>query len=132
MVHELRPSRSALPPIEDWRTRDSRTLEYTVAVDADGTPKDVTEDAVRWELLSKPYHERGEALLTDESDGVTIQREVVVDPEAGEFRIDVAADAVTEWGMAFQRVTLDPPDDSRQTWVGPVTVTALGGGGGNA
>ena len=128
MVHELSPSRSDLPPIDDWRTEDSRTLSYVVAVDDAGTPKDLTNDAVRWSLLEKPYHTRDAAILTDESDGVTLHRETVVDPEAGEFRVDVAADAVDAWGTRYQRVTIDPPDDSRQTWVGPVTVVARGGG----
>ena len=117
MVYELEPSRSELPPIDDWRTRDSRTLSYVVTVDDDGTPKDLTNDAVRWSLLRKPYDGRADAILTDADDGVSVRREGVVD-----------ADAVTEWGTAFQRVTLDPPDDSRQTWVGRVTVTARGGG----
>lgn len=130
MVHELTPSRTELPPIDDWRTRDSRTLAYTVAVDDSGTPKDITNDAVRWSLLRKPYDERADAILTDESGGVTLQTEQVVDPTAGEFRVDVDEDAVVGWGPRFQRVTLDPPDDSRQTWVGPVTVTARGGGNG--
>ena len=130
MVHELTPSRSELPPVDDWRTRDSRTLSYVVAVDEDGTPKDLTNDAVRWSLLRKPYHEREQAILTDESEGVDLRRESVADPEAGEFRVDVAEDTVVGWGPRFQRVTIDPPDSSRQTWVGRVTVTARGGGNG--
>jgi hypothetical protein len=130
MVHELTPSRSELPPIDDWRTRDSRTLAYTVAVDDQGTPKDLTNDTVRWALLRKPYDGRGEAILTDADDGVTLQTEKVVDPEAGEFRVDVAEDTVVGWGPRVQRVTIDPPGDSRQTWVGSVTVTARGGGNG--
>ena len=130
MVHELEPSRSELPPVDDWRTRDSRTLSYVVAVDEAGTPKDLTNDAVRWSLLRKPYHERDQAILTDESDGVDLRRESVVDPEAGEFRVDVTEDTVVGWGPRFQRVTIDPPDASRQTWVGRVAVTARGGGNG--
>ena len=130
MVHELAPSRSELPPIDDWRTRDSRTLAYTVAVDDQGTPKDITNDAVRWSLLRKPYDDRDDAIVTDESPGVTLQRDTVVDPESGEFRVDVAEDAVVAWGPRYQRVTLDPPGSSRQTWVGPVTITARGGGNG--
>ena len=45
-------------------------------------------------------------------------------------RVDVAEDAVVAWGARWQRVTLDPPGSSRQTWVGPVTITARGGGNG--
>ena len=131
MVYELEPSRSELPPIDDWRTRDSRTLSYVVTVDEEGTPKDLTNDAVRWSLLRKPYDERDDAILTDADEGVSVRREGVVDADAGEFRVDVGEDTVDGWGPRFQRVTIDPPDESRQTWVGRVTVTARGGGGGN-
>ena len=128
MVHELTPSRSELPPIDDWRTRDSRELLFTVAVDDAGTPKDISDDDLRWELLKKPYHDRAQALVTEASDGVDLRSEPFVDPEAGEFEVVIDEDTVVEWGPRFQRVVVDPPAGSRQTWVGPVTITARGGG----
>jgi hypothetical protein len=133
MVHEITPSRVALAPIEAWPTGDSRTLAFTVAVDDQGTPKDLSNDTIRWSLLRKPYAERSDAVVTDADAGVTLQTGGVVDPTAGEFRVDIAEDAVTGWGPRWQRVVVDPPDDSRQSWRGPVTLVARGGGdGGNA
>lgn len=129
MVHELSPSRSTLPPVEDWRTHDSRRLLYSVAVDSEGTPKDLTNDNIYWELLEKPYHPRGNAILTDESSGVTLWQDDVVDPTAGEFRVDVSEGAITEWGRRWQRVTVDPPDESRQSWLGPIVLVARGSTG---
>jgi hypothetical protein len=128
MVHELTPSESELPPIDDWRTGDSRRLLYTVTLDDHGTPKDITNDDVTWALLQKPYDRRADALLTDDDTAVTVQRDTVVDPTAGEFRVDVPEDTISTWGDAYQRVVVDPPLDSRQSWIGPVTVTARGGG----
>lgn len=127
MVHQLDPSRTRLPPIDDWLTRDSRTLRFTVAVDDQGTPKDLTNDTVRWALLRKPYAERADAILTDADSGVDLRTDTVVDPEAGEFRVDIESGTVTGWGPRFQRVQIDPPDDTRQTWIGPVTLLARGG-----
>jgi hypothetical protein len=133
MVHEITPSRVTLAPIEAWPTGDSRTLAFTVAVDDQGTPKDLSNDTIRWSLLRKPYAERSDAVVTDADAGVTLQTDGVVDPTAGEFRVDVAEDVVTGWGPRWQRVVVDPPDDSRQSWRGPVTLVARGGGdGGNA
>lgn len=126
MVHQLEPSRSTLPPVEDWRTQDSRRLRYVVAMDVEDTPMDLTNVDVSWALLGKPYHQRADAILTDEDSGVTLQREGVVDPTKGEFRVDVTEDTITEWGSLWQRVSVDPADDSRQTWLGRVTVTARG------
>ena len=128
MVHELTPSRSTLPPIDDWRTGDSRRLSFTVTVDDDGTPKDISNDDLRWSLLEKPYHEREQAIVTDESSGVDLRTDPYVDPEAGAFEVIISEDAVDEWGAVVQRVVVDPPSDSRQSWVGPVTITARGGG----
>ena len=63
----------------------------------------------------------------DADSGVTIERDTVVDPAAGEFRVDIAEDALEgEWGATTQRVTVDPPGDSRQSWRGDVTLTAVG------
>lgn len=129
MVHELSPSRSTLPPVEDWRTLDSRRLRYVVAVNEDGLAKDLTNDSIYWELLRKPYHAREDAILTEESSGVTLQRDGVVDPEAGEFRVDVAEDVIESWGPRWQRVTIDPPDESRQSWLGLIHVVARGSSG---
>jgi hypothetical protein len=129
MVHELTPSRSELPPIDDWRTRDSRRLTFVVSTDEQGTPKDVSDDALRWALLSKPYDDRADAILDDTDAGVTIRTDPFTDPTQGEFEVKIDEDTVTEWGDVFQRVVVDPSGESRQSWVGPVTVTARGGGG---
>jgi len=126
MSTELAPDRDELDPIEGWPADSSRELFFTVTL-ADGSPKDITNDAVKWELLAKPYDGRDEAILTGDDSGVTIQRDTVVDPTAGEVRVDIAEDALAgEWGETTQRVTVDPLGDSRQSWRGDVTLTAVG------
>ena len=126
MPTELAPDRDELAPIDGWPADSSRELIFTVTL-ADGSPKDVTNDAVEWELLAKPYDGRADAILADADSGVTIQRDGVVDPTGGEFRVDIAEDALAgEWGEYTQRVTVDPPGDSRQSWRGDVTLTAVG------
>mgnify|MGYP000025780567 CR=1 FL=1 len=126
MPTELAPDEDELAPIDGWPADSSRELLFTVTL-GDGSPKDLTNDAVEWELLAKPYDGRDEAILTGDDSGVTIQRDGVVDPTAGEFRVDIVEDALEgEWGELTQRVTVDPPGESRQSWRGDVTLTAVG------
>ena len=126
MPTELAPDRDELAPIDGWPADSSRRLLFTVTLE-DGSPKDITNDAVEWELLAKPYDGRDDAILTDADSGVTIERDTVVDPTAGEVRVDIAEDALEgEWGEYTQRVTVDPLGDSRQSWRGDVTLTAVG------
>lgn len=112
-----------IPSIDDWIATDSRQLSFTVTVAAG--PKDITEDDVEWYLTEKAYEGRADAVLADDDTGVTVQREAVVDPVAGEFRVDVAEDALAgEWGEYHQHVVVDPLDESRQSWRGDVTLVA--------
>lgn len=112
-----------IPSIDDWIATDSRQLSFTVTVE--NGPKDITEDEVEWFLTEKSYEGRADAVLSDTDGEVTIQRETVVDPEAGEFRVDVAEDALAgEWGEYHQHVVVDPLGDSRQSWRGDVALVA--------
>lgn len=112
-----------IPSIDDWIATDSRQLSFTVTVESG--PKDITEDEVEWFLTEKAYQGRADAVLSDTDAGVDVKREAVVDPEAGEFRVDVAEDALAgEWGDYHQHVVVDPLGDSRQSWRGDVTLVA--------
>ena len=127
MVTELNPTRFELEPIDGWPAGDSRTLEFTVVVDDNATPKDISQDDIRWFLLDKPYRSATESTLGPNSDGVDIITDQLVDPTAGEFRVDIAADATDgEWGDYWQLVVVDPPGDSQQTWQGRVLVSDAG------
>lgn len=124
MPTTLDPDRFELPIIEGWPAPDSRELLFTVQL-ADGTAKDLTNDTLEWELLAKPYHSRSEAIITGSDPGVNVRTDVV-DPTAGQFRVDVDEGVLTgEWGTYHQRVAVDPPDDSKQTWQGRVVLSDL-------
>jgi len=116
-----------LVAIEDWPASDSRKLLFSVE-NADGTARDITDDDVAWFLTAKEYESRADAILADGDTGVTVQRDTVVDPTAGEFRIDIAEGTLAgEWGEHVQHVVLDPTDDSRLMWVGDVILSDTGG-----
>ena len=126
MVTELNPSRFELEPIDGWPTGDSRQLNFSVQL-SDGSAKDITNDEIRWFLLDKPYRSATDSVLGPNSDGVTIFTDSVVDPVAGEFRVDIAEDATAgEWGQYWQLVVVDPPGDSQQTWQGRVLLSDAG------
>lgn len=122
-MHELAPDEATLPAIQGWPTGDSRELLFTVTVDDTGTPKDISNDDLRWGLLDREYDDRADAVLTEASAGVTLSTDPVVDPTAGEFRVEIAEDTVEDWGRLYQEAIVDPVDSSRQTWVGPVVLT---------
>jgi len=122
MPHQLHPDATTLAAIEDWRTTDSRRLKFVVS--QDGNTKDLTEDTLSWELRTRPYRSGGEVVIDDTDSAVTVRRDGTVDETAGEFRIDIDEGAVAdEWGHFWQIVTVDPPGDSRQSWIGAVTLT---------
>ena len=124
MATTLDPTRYRIDPIDDgWMAGDSRTLNFTVV--QGGDPKDITNDEVEWYLIERPYHKPAEALLSGDDASVDIRTEDVVDPTAGEFRVDIKPEA-TEclWGEYHQLVVVDPPVASRQSWRGDVVVEA--------
>lgn len=126
MATKLTPQSFDLPAIEGWAAGDSRQLSFVVT--QDGDPKDLTNDTVEWYLLARPYHDADEAVLSGDSEGVDIYTDEVVDPTAGEIRVDIGESAtVGEWGAYTQRVVVDPPGDSRQSWRGDVTLEDAGG-----
>ena len=126
MVTQLSPQRFDLPKIDGWAAGDNRQLSFVVT--QDGEPKDITTDDIRWQLLERPYHDSTDAVLSGESSGVEIRTDSVVDPEAGEFRVDIAASATSGlWGEFTQRVVVDPPNDTQQTWRGGVVIEDAGG-----
>jgi hypothetical protein len=128
MTPTLTTGETELPAVDGWRTGDSREFLFTVAVDDAGTPKDVSNDELRWELLEKPYQTRSAALHTEASAGIDLRTDPFVDPTAGEFEVVIDEDVVTGRGELYQRVVVGPPGDSRQSWVGPVERAVRGGG----
>ena len=122
MPTALDPDRFELDPIDGWLSPDSRQLLFTVEL-ADGSAKDISNDSLEWYLLAKPYASDGDAVVSGSDPGVEVRTDVV-DPTAGESRVDIKQGTLTgEWGEYHQRVTVDPPDGSRQTWQGRVTLT---------
>ena len=125
MVTQLSPQRFDLPKIDGWAAGDNRQLLFVVT--QNGEPKDITADDIRWQLLERPYHDSTDAVLSGDSEGVEIRREGVVEAEAGEFRVDIGASAtVGLWGEYTQRVVVDPPNDTQQTWRGGVVIEDAG------
>jgi len=115
-----------LPDIPDWVAGDSRRLNFTVET-ADGTPKDLSTDALEWYLTRRPYQERSAAVLDDTDSDVEVVTSGAVDPTQGEFRVDISEttlSAVGAWGEHYQHVVVDLPDESRQSWRGRVVVVA--------
>lgn len=126
MSTQLTPQSFDLPRIDGWATPDSRRLEFVVT--QDGAPKDISNDHISWWLLNRPYQPRAEAVVDGEgTEGVSIRTESVVDPIAGEFRVDIAAGTLDgEWGEYTQVVRVDPPGESQLTWRGPVVLEHTG------
>jgi len=121
-TYELDPTRDTLPTIEGWPAEDSRRLLFVVT--QDGSAKDISNDTVTWELRTRPYQSAGETVLDGSDSDVNIRRENVVDPTAGEARVDIDEGALSgEWGDYWQVVTVDPPGNSQQSWTGKVVVT---------
>lgn len=124
MPHNLDPARNELQPVTGWAATDSRVLEFTVQL-ADGSGKDIANDTLEYELLNRAYDGRADAVLADGDSGVSITK---TDSANGVFEVAVAEGTLAgEWGQFVQRVTVDPPDDSRQSWHGDVTIGADGG-----
>jgi hypothetical protein len=120
----LSADRYALDTLKGWPAGDSRELLFTVTTE-DGDPKDISNDDLRWALVAEEYQSRSAAVVTDADSGVEIRTDVV-DPTAGEFRVDVAEGTLAgEWGTYHQRVVVDPPGDSKQTWQGAVELAAV-------
>jgi len=120
--YTLDPTRDTLPTIEEWPAEDSRRLLFVVT--QDGSAKDISNDTVEWQLRTRPYQSAGETVLDDTDDAVTVWTDGVVDPTAGETRVDIAEGALSgEWGDYWHVVTIDPPGESRQSWTGKAVVT---------
>jgi hypothetical protein len=105
--------------VEGWRNTDSRTFQYSVT--QDGEPRDISEDTLSWALYLKPYSQPDVEPLIDETDpGVSIGIAITTG-QASEFEVEVAEGAVSDlWGSLYQHVVVDPPDSSRQSFVGEV------------
>ena len=122
----LDPTRFDLPELDEWPAGDSRQLNFTV--ETNGEPKDLSNDTIRWSLLPRPYSPLSDAVLDGDDAGVDIRTDQVVDPTAGEFRVDIAEGATAGlWGEYFQRVEINPPGDDRQSFAGDVIIEDLGG-----
>jgi len=113
-----------IPRVEEWKNTDSRVLSFEVT--QDGEPRDITGDTVTWELYLKPYNRPGVTpLLSDsEPDVNLVTSGAGVDGTAGEFEVQVSEGGVSDlWGKVYQQVVVDPPDSSRQTFIGEVWLT---------
>jgi len=113
-----------LPQIDTIVAGDSRRLRFMVT--RDGASKDITADTLRWGLFDRAYQsDFAGATLSDDDADVTIRTDPITDPTVGEFEVKLDAGASDvppgEW---FQRVVVDPPGGSIQTWVGRVLVEA--------
>ena len=123
MALTLDPEGFRLDPVDDWVSGDSHTFAFTVTL-ADGSAKDISNDTLAWKLVEKAYLPTSDATLTEADTDVEVVTSGTVDPTQGEFEVRVSEDASTDlWGTYVQRVTVDPPDDSRQAWIGEVLLT---------
>ena len=111
-----------LPEIDTIVRGDSRRLRFTVT--ADGAPKDLTGDTLRWGLFDREYQSDFDtAALSDADADVTIRTDPITDPTAGEFEVKIdegAFDVLA--GEYFQRVVVDPANASLQTWRGKILI----------
>ena len=125
MAYTLSTQSFELSAVTGWAAGDSRRLTFVVT--QDDQPKNITDDDIRWQLLERSYHDSDGAVLSGDSDAVEIRRDGVVDAEAGEFRVDIGASAtVGLWGEFSQRVVVDPPGETRQSWRGDVVIEDAG------
>ena len=121
----LDPTRYELPGLLEWPAGDSRELNFTV--ETNSVAKDLSNDIVTWHLLEKPYHSLADAVLSGDDPDVEVRTDTVVDPTAGEFRIDIAGGATSGlWGDYWQTIRIDPPGDDVQTFSGRVVIEDRG------
>jgi len=121
----LDATRYSLPDLVEWPAGDSRELNFTV--ETNGAAKDLSDDTITWHLLEKPYDALGDAVLSGDDPGVDVRTDAVVDPAAGEFRVDITGGATSGlWGSFTQRIEIDPPGDDTQTFAGDVILEDIG------
>lgn len=104
--------------ITSWLQGDSKRLEFSVT--EDGDKFDITSADVDWWLTVNAGEEKTSATLSDDDSGVTID---ITDASSG--RVDVTVSQGTTdgiVGMYWQYIRVDTPDNSRQTWRGPVEI----------
>lgn len=122
----LDPTRYDLDDLDEWPAGDSRQLNFTV--DTVVGKKDVSNDDIRWYLLPRPYAGLSDAVVTTDDPGVEIRTDPLLDPTAGEFRIDIDQGVTAGlWGEYYQRIEIDPIDEDLQTWAGRVILEDVGG-----
>lgn len=107
---------------ELWYAGDSRTLSFEVNQD-DGTDLDITGASLTWQLFGDAYTTGSSN--TEIDDGDSDVEITVTDASKGLFEVTVDQGATSGlWGEHHQRVTVDPKDDSKQTWRGSVIIEA--------
>ena len=122
MPNELDTTRKELPPIRDALSGDSRQLAFTV-VDGDGNSVDISDADVEWSLHTRAYA-ASETVLDGDDASVTIQTDGVIDPEEGEFRVDIDASASeTLYGDYYHRPRIEQADGSVASWLGEIVLT---------
>lgn len=110
-----------IDPILDLIAGDSLRLRFTV--EEDGTGKDIEGATFKWRLFDKQYEEaKADAVLDEDDSSVTFHTTSVGrDPTIGEFQVNVDEGATDSLrGEYWQRVIVDPSDDTKKTWRGRV------------
>lgn len=120
---DLAPDAATLPTIDGFPASDSRVLAFTVLLD-DGTPRDISDDTVEWYVVEKPYTDIQTAIVDDASAGVEVVTDSRVDTTAGEFEVRIDEGTLAgSWGSVYQRVRVDAPGETRQSWTGEVVLS---------
>jgi len=106
--------------IEDWVAGDSHRIAFTVT--QDGTPRDITDDEISWRLSRRPY-QRTDTVLDDSAAGIEVVTDTRVDTTNGEFEVRIDEGVTSDnWGEYWATVVVDPPGDSKQSWLGAVAI----------
>lgn len=124
MTHSLDPTRYYLNPVDDWLAGDSRRFEFTVT-DSAGNTIDISNYSFEWYLLDNDYDPDADAVYDDSNAGIEIVTDSRVDTTVGEFEVRIDEGVTSgEWGDYYQRVVVDPVDDTLQSWEGEVILAA--------
>lgn len=109
-----------ITPPEPYGAGES--LEQQITIEEDGSPKDITDASVKWELVNTQGDERSEAVLTESDSGVTV---TVTDATNGRIDITIDQDVTTDFARTmpyWQRLIVDDAGSHKQIWSGPFPI----------